>query len=259
MKLKNKVAVITGAAGGIGRAVALRYASEGAMCAIVDVSQTAAQTVAGEIEAAGGNACVIAADLTQQSQIDAMVSAVTDRFRRLDILFNGAGVVDIQPVMEVTRERWDRVMDINLKGAFFVLQAVAGQMIEQGEGGKIINVASESGRRGTARAAPYCATKAGIISMTQSTALSLIAHGINVNAIAPGLIDTAMWDEVDRLLTEQGIMEAGEIKRRGAAETPYGRTGTPDDLIGAATFLASQDSQYIVGQTINIDGGRILS
>lgn len=259
MKLKDKVAIISGGASGIGRAVALRFAREGACCALVDVALDNAEAVAREIEDAGGKAFAVAADVTQQPQIDDMLSAIAKQAGRIDILFNGAGVVDIQPVMDVTRKSWDRIMDVNVKGAFFVLQAVAERMIEQGGGGKIINVASEAGRRGGARATQYCASKAAIISVTQSTALGLIPHGINVNAIAPGLIDTPMWDRIDELLADQGVLEPGELKRRGNLETPYGRYGVPDDLVGCAVFLASDDSDYIVGQTINVDGGRVLS
>ena len=259
MKLKDKVAIISGGASGIGRAVALRFAREGAWCALVDVALEKAESVASEIEEAGGRAFAVAADVTRQTQIHDMVSIVVKEAGRIDILFNGAGVVDIQPVMAVTRESWDRIMNVNVTGAFFLLQAVAGQMIEQGEGGKIINVASEAGRRGGARATQYCASKAAVISITQSTALGLIPHKINVNAIAPGLIDTPMWDRIDELLAEQGVLEPGEVKRRGNLETPYGRYGVPEDLVGSAVFLASDDSDYIVGQTINVDGGRVLS
>lgn len=259
MKLKDKVAIISGGASGIGQAVALRFAREGACCALVDVALGKAQAVAGEIKDAGGKAFAVAADVTQQPHIDDMVSAVTKEAGSVDILFNGAGVVDIQPVMDVTRKSWDRIMDVNVKGAFFVLQAVAERMIEQGGGGKIINVASEAGRRGGARATQYCASKAAIISITQSTALGLVTHKINVNAIAPGLIDTPMWDRIDGLLANQGVLEPGELKKRGNLETPYGRYGVPDDIVGCAVFLASDDSDYIVGQTINVDGGRVLS
>jgi D-sorbitol dehydrogenase (acceptor) len=159
----------------------------------------------------------------------------------------------------VTEQSFDRQFAINVKGLFFTLQAVAAQMVSQGRGGKIINMASQAGRRGEALVAVYCATKAAVISLTQSTGLGLIKHGINVNAIAPGVVDTPMWDEVDALFAKYENKPKGQKKREVGLAVPAGRMGTPDDYRGIAVFLASADSDYIVAQTYNVDGGNWMN
>jgi acetoin reductase-like protein len=259
MKLKGKVAIVTGGARGIGRAVALRYAREGAMPVIADVLTAEAERTAAEIVADGGKSFAVRLDVTKQDSIDALVKTAADQAGGIDILFNNAGIFEIQPLLDVTRDSWDRIFEVNAKGAFFVLQAVARQMAAQGRGGKIINLASEAGRQGVGMVVQYCASKAAVISITQSAALALTRHGINVNAIAPGVIDTPMVDLVDKLFTEYEGRPLGDRKKNAHQAIPRGRIGTPDDLIGAAVFLASADADYIVGQTINIDGGRFLN
>ena len=159
----------------------------------------------------------------------------------------------------MTEENFDRVFRVNTKGLFFTLQAVARQMVKQGRGGKIINMSSQAGRRGEALVAAYCASKAAVISLTQSAGLGLIEHRINVNGIAPGVIDTGMWDQVDALFAKYEHRPIGEKKRLAGAAVPYGRMGLPDELAGAAVFLASADAEYIVAQTLNVDGGNWMS
>jgi D-sorbitol dehydrogenase (acceptor) len=259
MKLKGKVAIVTGGARGIGRAIALRYAREGAIPVIADVLATEADRTAAEITAAGGKAIALHVDVTRQDSIDALARTAVERAGGIDILFNNAGIFDVQPLLEVTRESWERILDVNVTGAFFVLQACARQMVAQDRGGKIINIASEAGRRGVGIMTQYCASKAAIVSITQSAALALAPHRINVNAIAPGVIDTPMGDLVDKLFTQHEGRPQGERKKTVHLTIPWGRIGTPDDLIGAAVFLASADSDYVVGQTLNIDGGRFMN
>jgi len=256
MKLNDKVALITGGARGIGRAIARRYVEEGAIVAIADLLEGEAEETAQEL---GERAFAVGVNVTRQESIDAMVAAVVQRAGGIDILVNNAAVFDMQPLLEITRENFDKQFDVNVKGLLFTLQAVARRMVEQGRGGKIINFASQAGRRGEALVAVYCASKAAVISLTQSAAKALIPHQINVNGIAPGVIDTPMWDQVDALFAKYEGLPLGEKKRQVGAAVPYGRMGRPEDLTGMAVFLASADSDYVVAQTYNVDGGNWMS
>ena len=261
MILEGKVALITGAARGIGRALAERYAREGAMVAIGDLNEAGAVSVAEAIgaTATGRGAIGIPLDVTSQPSIDGAIARVVERFGRLDILVNNAGLFDLAPTVEITRESYRRVYAVNVEGLLFTLQAAARQMIAQGHGGKIINFASQAGRRGEALVAIYCSSKAAVISLTQSTGLDLIKHGINVNAIAPGVVDNEHWDHVDAMFARYEGLAPGEKKRMVGAAVPYGRMARPDEIGGLAVFLASPDADYVVAQTYNIDGGNWMS
>ena len=256
MKLQGKIAVVTGAARGIGRAICERYVVEGAFVFVTDVDEAKAQAVAASL---GAQAAALKLDVTSQDSIDAMIAAVVARQGRLDILVNNAGIFDLAPIVEITRESYRRVFAVNVEGLLFTLQAAARQMIAQGHGGKIINFASQAGRRGEALVAVYCASKAAVISLTQSAGLDLIKHGINVNAIAPGVVDNEHWDHVDSLFAQYEGLAPGEKKRLVGASVPFGRMARPDEIGGLATFLASADADYIVAQTYNIDGGNWMS
>jgi NAD(P)-dependent dehydrogenase (short-subunit alcohol dehydrogenase family) len=256
LRLEKKVAVVTGGARGIGRAICARYALEGAMVAVADLDFLAAKATA---ETLGENTFAVEVDVTRQHSIDEMVRRVVEVAGAIDILVNNAGFFDMGPLLEITPQSYDRVFAINVKGLLFTLQAVARQMIKQGRGGKIINLSSQAGRRGEALATVYCASKAAVISITQSAGLALIKEKINVNGIAPGVVDTPMWDKVDALFAKFEQRQIGEKKRLVGEAVPYGRMGTPDDLAGAAVFLASDDSDYVVAQTINVDGGNWMS
>ncbi|MGD9477522.1 UNVERIFIED_ORG: L-iditol 2-dehydrogenase [Roseateles sp. XES5] len=255
-RLEGKSALITGSARGIGRAFAEAYIREGARVAIADINMERAQATAKEI---GPAAYAVQMDVTQQASIDAAIAACVKEAGGLDILVNNAALFDLAPIVEITRESYDRLFSINVAGTLFTLQAAARQMIAQGRGGKIINMASQAGRRGEALVAVYCATKAAVISLTQSAGLNLIKHGINVNAIAPGVVDGEHWDGVDALFAKYENRPLGEKKRLVGAEVPFGRMGTADDLTGMALFLASQESNYVVAQTYNVDGGNWMS
>jgi len=256
MRLKDKVAVITGGARGIGRAIAERYADEGARIVIADVLAAEAQATAQHI---GRGAIGLALDVTKQESIDAMVAATVQQAGRIDVLVNNAGVFDMAPLLDITRDSYHKIFAVNVEGLLFTLQAVARQMVKQGQGGKIINFASQAGRRGEALVAVYCASKAAVISLTQSAGLALAKDRINVNAIAPGVVDTPMWDHVDGLFAKYENLPKGEKKRQVGLAVPYGRMGTPQDMTGMALFLASADSDYIVAQTYNVDGGNWMS
>jgi len=256
MKLAGRSALITGGSGGIGRAIGRRFADEGAIVALADLDAAAAERAAAEI---GGGAYGIGLDVTSVESIGAAVERVVADRGGIDILVNNAAVFDMAPVVEVTRASFDRIFDVNVKGLFFTLQAVAKAMIARGKGGRIINIASQAGRRGEALVSAYCASKAAVISLTQSAGLDLIKHRINVNGIAPGVVDTPMWDTVDALFARYEGLPIGEKKRQVGLAVPYGRMGRPDDLAGGAVFLASDDADYVVAQTFNIDGGNWMS
>jgi len=259
MKLEGKTAIVTGGARGIGRAICERFAAEGAFVAIADRLSGDAEDTAAAITAAGGGALAQEVDVTDQASIDAMVEGAVREAGSIDILVNGAAVFDLAPILEITPESYERVFAVNVKGLLFTLQAVARQMVAQGRGGKIINFSSQAGRGGEPLVAVYCASKAAVISITQSAGLALIKHKINVNALAPGVIDTPMWDHVDSLFARYENRPIGEKKRLVGEAVPHGRMGRPEDIVGAAVFLASPQSDYIVGQTLNVDGGNRMN
>jgi NAD(P)-dependent dehydrogenase (short-subunit alcohol dehydrogenase family) len=253
MRLSGKTALITGAARGIGLAFAERYIAEGAKVVIGDINLPAAQASAAKIGAAA-----VHLDVTSQTSIDASIAAMASH-GGIDILINNAALFDMGPIVEITRASYDRLYAVNVAGTLFMLQAAAKAMIAQGRGGKIINMASQAGRRGEALVGVYCSTKAAVISLTQSAGLDLIKHGINVNAIAPGVVDGEHWEGVDALFAKYENLAPGEKKRAVGAAVPYGRMGTAADLTGMAVFLASADADYIVAQTYNVDGGNWMS
>ncbi len=255
-RLEGKSALITGSARGIGRAFAEAYVREGARVAIADINIERARQTAGEI---GTAAYAVQMDVTSQQSIDDAVGACVAEAGGIDILVNNAALFDLAPIVEISRDSYDRLFSINVAGTLFTMQAVAKQMIAQGRGGKIINMASQAGRRGEALVAVYCATKAAVISLTQSAGLNLIKHRINVNAIAPGVVDGEHWDGVDALFARYENRPLGEKKRLVGQEVPFGRMGTADDLTGMAIFLASPESDYVVAQTYNVDGGNWMS
>lgn len=255
-RLAGRSALITGAARGIGKAFAAAYLREGARVAVADIDLAAARSTA---EALGAGAYAVEMDVADQGSIDAAIAQVVQQAGKLDILINNAALFYAAPTVEIERSAYDRLMAVNLGGTLFTLQAAARQMIAQGHGGKIINMASQAGRRGEPLVAVYCATKAAVISLTQSAGLDLIRHGINVNAISPGVVDGEHWDGVDAFFAKHEGKPPGQKKREVAAAVPYGRMGRAEDLTGMAVFLASDEAEYIVAQTYNVDGGQWMS
>lgn len=256
MRLRGKVALVTGGAGGIGAAIAERYVAEGARVIVADRSLAAAEAVAARL---GPAAFGFAVDVASIPAVEALLEAAESRVGPLDILVNNAAVYDLQPLLAVDPDSFDRLFAINVRGLFFTMQAAARRMVGAGRRGAIINMASQAGRRGEAQSAVYAATKATVISLTQSAALALVKDGVRVNAIAPGVIDTPMWDHVDALHAKLDGLPVGEKKRQVGAAVPYGRMGVAREIAGAAVFLASDDAEYVVGQTLNVDGGNVLS
>lgn len=256
MRLAGKSALITGAARGIGLGFARAYLAEGAQVAIADINLTAAQKAA---EALGPNAHAIALDVTQQGSIDAAFAEAIAKMGKLDVLINNAALFSAAPTVEITRADYDKLFAVNVAGTLFCQQAAARHMIERGQGGTIINMASQAGRRGEGLVAVYCATKAAVISLTQSAGLDLIRHGINVNAIAPGVVDGEHWDGVDAFFAKYEGKAPGQKKREVGAAVPFGRMGTAEDLTGMAIFLATPEAKYIVAQCFGVDGGNWMA
>lgn len=253
MRLQGKTALITGGARGIGAAFARAFLREGATVMVADLN-TDVHAAAADMGARG-----VVMDVTRQDSIDAGVAHAIADMGHIDILVNNAGVYDLAAIADITRHSYDRLFAVNVAGTLFTMQAVSRHMIARGQGGKIINMASQAGRRGEPLGAVYCATKAAVISLTQSAGLNLIAHGINVNAIAPGVIESDMWDHVDALFAKAEGRPVGEKKRVVGQAVPFGRFGTPDEVAGMAVFLASSEADYIVAQCYGVDGGNWMA
>ncbi|MBB5516613.1 D-sorbitol dehydrogenase (acceptor) [Rubricella aquisinus] len=257
-RLAGKTALITGAARGIGRSFAAAYLREGARVIIADIDMDGAMATAGDL--GRDNALAVKLDVTDTASIrDAIAMAGGEGFGPIDILVNNAALFTAAPIVEITEQDYTRVFDVNVKGTLFTLQAVAEHMIAHGVRGKIINMASQAGRRGEALVGVYCASKAAVISLTQSAGLDLIKHGINVNAIAPGVVDGEHWDGVDAFFAKYEGKAPGQKKAEVGAAVPFGRMGQAEDLTGMAIFLATQEADYIVAQTYNVDGGNWMS
>jgi NAD(P)-dependent dehydrogenase (short-subunit alcohol dehydrogenase family) len=256
MRLSGKTALITGAARGIGLEFARAYIAEGATVALADINLAAAEKAA---SALGPKAHAIALDVTRQDSINTAFAEAIARMGHLDILINNAALFSAAPIAEITRADYDRLFAVNVAGTLFCLQAAARHMIARGAGGTIINMASQAGRRGEPLVAVYCATKAAVISLTQSAGLNLIRHGINVNAIAPGVVDGEHWDGVDAFFAKYEGKPLGQKKREVGAAVPFGRMGTAADLTGMAIFLATSDAKYIVAQCFGVDGGNWMA
>ncbi len=258
MRLQGKVAIVTGASRGIGRAIALRLAQEGAKVCVnyygpADAAAgqpEAAQQVVAAIEQAGGEAFAFEADVSQKDQVDRMVQAVVDRWDRIDILVNNAGICPFRDFFAITEEVWDRVQAVNLKGVFLCSQAVARVMVEKGIPGRIISISSVSSIVGGSQQAHYCPTKAGINLLMKSMAIALGKYGITCNMVAPGTIET----DINREDLSNPEKRASMIRR-----TPLGRLGRPEDIAGPVAFLASDDAAYMTGAILIVDGGALVN
>ena len=259
MSLDGKIALVTGAGRGMGRATALALANGGADVAVTDILADAVEETATDVRAAGRNSVAIAADIGDGDDINRVIADAVSALGRVDILVNNAGVTRFLDIMDITEADWDRIHRVNARGAFFVMQRAARQMIEQGGGGRIVNIASIAGKgySGTSNAA-YAASKGAVISMTLIAAHQLARHGINVNAICPGSTVTAMSTAtMEQRAAERGITVA-ELQAQRAANIPIGRANDPEDIAAMAAFLAGPGARNITGQTINVDGGLVM-
>jgi len=285
-RFSGKVAIVTGAGQGIGKGIAQRLAREGAHVVIAEYNTVSAEAVAAEIAAAGGRGLAYPIDISDAAASQKLAADVVGRLGHIDILVNNAGVAQTKPMLDLTEADWDRVVDINLRGTFFLIQAVARQMIRQlpdalrvaaaapadiikmkpagpqvdlaqfaPSYGKIVSLSSVAGRRGRALQTHYAATKAAIISLTQSTALTLAPYRINANAVCPGIVPTPMWQQIDADRGRLFGARPGEAMANFINTVPLKRAATPEDIAGAVAFFCSSDADYITGQALNVDGG----
>ncbi|MCZ6819953.1 MAG: 3-oxoacyl-[acyl-carrier-protein] reductase [Calditrichaeota bacterium] len=245
-RLQDKVAIVTGASRGIGRAIALRLAGDGANLVVTATSLERAESVATEIEALGRKALPLACDVAEFEQVESLIKGTTETFSRIDILVNNAGITKDNLLIRMNQEQWDDVIAVNLKGTFNCIRAATKTLMKQ-RAGKIVNITSVVGIMGNAGQANYCASKAGVIGLTKSVARELAARNIQVNAVAPGFITTDMTTALPE-----------EVKENLSEAIPLGRMGSPKEVAACVAYLASEDADYITGQVINVDGGMVM-
>jgi NAD(P)-dependent dehydrogenase (short-subunit alcohol dehydrogenase family) len=247
LRFADQVAIVTGAGNGIGLALAHAFAAEGATVVVADINAASGQRAVEEISAAGGKAISIPTDVSDEAQVEAMVEATVDRLGQIDILVNNAGIVVHKMLVDLEREAWDRQLDVQLTGPFLTTKHVGKHMIARGGGGKIVNISSVSAVMGRVKGGPHCAAKGGLTMLTKVAAMEMAEHGINVNAVAPGLID------VPAQRVEENLSSA--YQTRYMEEVPLGRMGLPSDIANSVLFLASDDASWITGQLYLVDGG----
>src|SRR5712692_5569946 len=257
MELKGQIAIVTGGGRGIGRAIALALAREGADIIIAELDQAGAKRTAEEVGALGRRSLATATDVTSRADLRAMVDRAKAEFGRIDILINNAGIYRAASTLDVTEDHWDAIMNINAKAVFFASQAVLPTMIAQ-KGGSIVSLASMAGKIGSKTNLPYNASKAAVVSMTKSLALAHAAEGIRVNCVCPGFVETDMWKVVSRDQGKLLGMTADEFTRQRAASVPLGRMETPEDVAHVVAFLAGPRSGYMTGQALSVDGGLVM-
>ena len=259
-ELDGQVAIVTGAGRGIGRATALRLAREGVSVAVVDINEANAKGVAEEIKSAAGTAHSLTVDVTDKADTERMVFETVECFGQLDVLVNNAGIAIIASLMDTDEAAWDALMNVNAKGVLLCSQAAARQMIAQGNGGRIINNASGAGKVAPGRSTPlgaYAASKHAVVALTKQFGLELSSHGILVNCVCPGIVDTSMWELIDREVAQLEGVPVGSVKARAAASIPVGRIQEPEDVANLIVYLASSDASYITAQALNVSGGML--
>ena len=256
--LEEQVAIVTGAGRGIGRAIALRLAREGCLVTVADLDGETAAQVAAEVRELGGQALAHQVDVTCKDEVERMVGKTCEQLGNLRILVNNAGIGAVAPLLETDEKTWDALMNVNAKSVLLCSQAGAYQMIEQGGGGRIINNASGAGKIAPGKGIPlgaYAASKHAVVALTKQMGLELSEHGILVNCVCAGIVDTPMWDLIDRETAARRGVEVGSVKAEAVAGIPVGRIQQPEDVANVVAFLASDDASYMTGQTYNVSGG----
>jgi sorbitol-6-phosphate 2-dehydrogenase len=257
MKLKNKTAVVTGAGGGIGAEICRAFAAEGTAVAVTDVRPDAAQKVADQITQSKGQAAAFSFDVADSSAVEATAEKIESQLGPIDIWVNNAGVSYITPFLDCTEDLWDRTQRVNLKGTFVGCQAALRRMAPRNKG-LILNMSSQSGKQGNSHYAAYCASKFGIIGLTQSIAVEFAPQGIRANALCPGVVFTPLWDDMIEDYASKRGLKPEEVRPYMEGKIPLGRLCDPKDIAAVAVFLAGDDASYITGQAINISGGSIM-
>ena len=258
-RLEGKSIIVTGAGRGLGKGIATRLAADGATVTVADINGPAAEQVAAAIRAAGGSARAATVDVAERSQVQELIRDAVAAVGPLDVIFNNAGISQARRFLDIEEADFERLMRVNGLGVLIGTQEAAKQFIAQGGGGKVVNTASVAGKQGFPLFAHYCATKFAVVALTQAAARALASHGITVNAICPGVVGTELWAQLD-----EEFLRIGETTRAGQALEDFstsillGRVADPEDIAGFATFLASADSDYVTGQSIQIDGGMVL-
>jgi meso-butanediol dehydrogenase / (S,S)-butanediol dehydrogenase / diacetyl reductase len=257
-RVGGRVVVVTGAARGIGAGIARALAVEGASVVVADVNEADAAKTARAIVDGGGRAVAVAVDVADRAQVQQLVRRTVDEFGELNVLFNNAGISRPEAFLDITEDSFRRIMEVNGLGVLIGMQEAVRQFTAQGGGGKIVNTASIAARQGFPDFAHYCASKAAVVSLTQAGARSFAALGVTVNAFAPGVVSTPLWDDLDRVLAERDNKPAGQPMAEFSEGILMGRPATPEDIAPVALFLASSDSDYITGQVVMVDGGMVL-
>ena len=258
-RLEGKTCIVTGAAMGIGRAVAVRLAEEGANVVLGDIEKSLAAQASADIERSGGSAVSHWVDVSERASVSELIAYAADRFGSLDVMFNNAGVAQAVPILDTTQAQWERLMRINGLGVLIGIQEAARQFLRQGTGGKIVNTASVAGKQGFALVGAYSASKFAVVGLTQAAARELAANQITVNGFCPGIVATELWRNLDEQIMQTGrTSKAGEAMAEFSQDILLGRVSTPEDCAGIAAYLASSDSDYMTGQCIQVDGGMIL-
>jgi meso-butanediol dehydrogenase / (S,S)-butanediol dehydrogenase / diacetyl reductase len=259
-RLKGRSIIVTGAGSGIGAGIAADLVANGANVVVADINEGAAREVAEEIASrSAGAAIAVRVDVTDRASIQALMAKTVERFGRLDVMFNNAGIIETASYLEITEAGWNRLMNVNGLGVLMGTQEAAKQMIAQGTGGKIINTASIGGKQGYPVFAHYCASKFAVVGLTQAAARAFAEHKITVNCFGPGVVHTALWDQLNREFVERGITSRPDQAINDfSTDILLGRYSTPKDIVGVTTFLASSDSDYMTGQTVMVDGGMVL-
>jgi meso-butanediol dehydrogenase / (S,S)-butanediol dehydrogenase / diacetyl reductase len=254
-KLAGKVAIVTGGAQGIGRAISLQIAGDGAAVAVADLNEAGAERVAQEINGAGGRAIAVRVDVTDAASTAQLLEKTVSDLGRLDVMVANAGIIHVKPFLDLSTEEWDRTFAVNVRGVFLSFQAAAKQLVAQGGGGRLLATASIAAKMGSPYQAHYQSSKAAVVGMVRSVAWELGSHGITVNCYCPGIVDTAMWEYIDRERGKLMGREPGALLKEMAGRSPLGRVEVPEDVAPLVSFLASEESRFITGQAINVCGG----